>query len=170
MIPAFLYFFFHWPVFPVWALLLFAFLTDFLDGQLARRLDEVTRFGVVFDPLVDRLFIFSVLVAYYIRGYLSLLFVLPVLARDFLVVVGYLFLKLRKVSLGVSLFGKIATFLIFSSLVMVVLPEMESWGLSIYVIGALVYLYSAFDYFLIARHVLKKEISSKSRATNFLGA
>lgn len=162
MIPAFLYFFFYWPDFPVWSLLLLAFFTDFLDGQIARRLNEVTRFGVVFDPLVDRLFIFSVLVAYYFQGYLPLIFVLPVWLRDFLIIVGYLFLKTRKVSLDVSLLGKIATFLIFSSLVMTVFPGAERLGLYIYVLGALFYLYSGFDYFIAARTVWKKESVPKT--------
>lgn len=162
MIPVFLYFFFYWPGFPVWSLLLLAFFTDFLDGQIARRLDVVTHFGVVFDPLVDRLFIFSVLVAYYFRGYLSLAFISPVLFRDFLVVVGYLFLRARKIFLSVSLTGKIATFLIFSSLVIAVFPGMERLGLYIYIIGALVYLYSGFDYFLTARNVCKKEGITKA--------
>ncbi len=162
MIPAFLYFFFYWPDFPVWSLLLLAFFTDFLDGQIARRLSKVTYFGVVFDPLVDRLFIFSVLVAYYFQGYLPLIFVLPVLLRDFLIVVGYLFLKARKVSLSVSLLGKIATFLIFSSLVIAVFPGAERLGHYIYVLGALVYLYSGFDYFIAARTVWKRESVPKT--------
>jgi len=32
-------------------------ITDFLDGQAARRLDQVTRFGAKFDIISDRIFI-----------------------------------------------------------------------------------------------------------------
>lgn len=168
MIPVFLYFFFYGPGFPVWALLIVAFLTDFLDGQIARKLDKVTQFGIFFDPLVDRLFIFSVLIAYFLKGTLSLIMVLPVLARDLLVMIGYLFLKARKISLSVSLTGKIATFLIFSSLVMIISPGMKGPGLYLYILGALIYLYSAFDYFLDARTAWKRE--NVSRETKFFGA
>jgi len=166
-IPLFLYLFFSYPDFPFWALLLVAFLTDFLDGQLARRRGEVTDFGVIFDPLVDRLFVFSVLIAYFFRGNLSLVFVLPVLFRDLVIVIGYLFLKSQKISLSVSLLGKIATFIIFSSLVIIVFPGMEKPGLYVYLLGALLYLYSAFDYFLSALKAFKKK--EINQATKFLG-
>ena len=47
-----------------WALLLLAVsgVTDYLDGYLARRLDQFSRFGQVLDPVADRLYILAVVV------------------------------------------------------------------------------------------------------------
>ncbi|MCW2912648.1 MAG: CDP-alcohol phosphatidyltransferase [Actinomycetia bacterium] len=53
-----------------WALgvLVFAGMTDWLDGKLARMLDQTSKLGAVLDPLADRLYIFATLVGLTIRG------------------------------------------------------------------------------------------------------
>ena len=42
-------------VFVILAVFIFAAFTDFLDGQIARRFDQVTKFGAKFDIISDRL-------------------------------------------------------------------------------------------------------------------
>jgi CDP-diacylglycerol--glycerol-3-phosphate 3-phosphatidyltransferase/cardiolipin synthase len=44
------------------ALFVFAGITDFLDGWLARRLNQVTRFGAFLDPVADKLMVAAVLI------------------------------------------------------------------------------------------------------------
>jgi len=46
-----------------WALLvlLVASLTDYLDGVIARRFNQITRLGQLLDPAADRLYIFAAL-------------------------------------------------------------------------------------------------------------
>jgi CDP-diacylglycerol--glycerol-3-phosphate 3-phosphatidyltransferase len=41
-------------VFVIFGVFVFAAFTDFLDGQIARRFDQVTRFGAKFDIVADR--------------------------------------------------------------------------------------------------------------------
>lgn len=36
-------------------IMLLSFLTDFLDGKIARRFDMVTEFGKILDPVADKL-------------------------------------------------------------------------------------------------------------------
>ena len=47
----------------VWAALIFAIagLTDWLDGYLARRLGQGSRFGVLFDPIADKMMVSAAL-------------------------------------------------------------------------------------------------------------
>ncbi|MHB1543227.1 MAG: CDP-diacylglycerol--glycerol-3-phosphate 3-phosphatidyltransferase [Gammaproteobacteria bacterium] len=47
----------------VWAALIFAVaaLTDWLDGYLARRLKQGSRFGVLFDPIADKMMVSTAL-------------------------------------------------------------------------------------------------------------
>jgi CDP-diacylglycerol--glycerol-3-phosphate 3-phosphatidyltransferase len=47
----------------VWAALIFAVagLTDWLDGYLARRLSQGSRFGVLFDPIADKMMVSAAL-------------------------------------------------------------------------------------------------------------
>src|SRR5947209_2496606 len=74
------------------ATLIAASVTDFLDGYLARRLNQVTKLGAVLDPIVDRLCIVAAVLGLAFRGILPWWLVLVVFARDIalLVVAGVL--------------------------------------------------------------------------------
>ena len=47
--------------------LMVAGFTDFLDGWLARRLDQYSTLGEILDPVADRLYILAVVVGLYLR-------------------------------------------------------------------------------------------------------
>jgi cardiolipin synthase len=57
-----------------WALgvLMFAGASDWLDGRLARALDQTSRLGVLLDPAADRLYIFATLLGLTVRGIVPL--------------------------------------------------------------------------------------------------
>lgn len=61
---------------------LFALLTDFLDGYLARKRNEITRLGMLLDPIADKLLTFFSLFAFVSLDYIPLWIVLAVLARE----------------------------------------------------------------------------------------
>ncbi|MDV3205873.1 MAG: CDP-alcohol phosphatidyltransferase family protein, partial [Rhodococcus ruber] len=50
------------------AVLMLSGITDWADVKLARLLDQASRLGAVFDPLVDRLYIVTTLLALVARG------------------------------------------------------------------------------------------------------
>jgi cardiolipin synthase len=56
--------------------------TDYFDGKIARRYGLVTRLGQLLDPLADRLYILSTVLAFTSRGILPLYLTLILLARD----------------------------------------------------------------------------------------
>ena len=58
----------------VWSLIILAFAsaTDWLDGQIARRFNQITRLGQMLDPAADRLFIFATLIGLTINGNIPL--------------------------------------------------------------------------------------------------
>ncbi|MBW3086285.1 putative cardiolipin synthase [Austwickia sp. TVS 96-490-7B] len=58
--------------------------TDYLDGQVARRTHTVTRLGQVLDPVADRLYILSTLIGLLVRGVLPWWFAVALLSRDLL--------------------------------------------------------------------------------------
>ena len=53
----------------IWAVVVLAVggITDWLDGKLARLLDQYSRLGALLDPAVDRLYILAALVALGVR-------------------------------------------------------------------------------------------------------
>ncbi|WP_235489887.1 CDP-alcohol phosphatidyltransferase family protein, partial [Frankia sp. AvcI1] len=48
-------------------ILAFAGVSDYLDGKLARALNQTSRLGVLLDPLADRLYILSTIIALTVR-------------------------------------------------------------------------------------------------------
>jgi cardiolipin synthase len=57
-------------------------LTDWLDGKLARLLNQSSRLGALLDPAVDRLYTLSTLLAFAVRGILPWWVVAVLIGRD----------------------------------------------------------------------------------------
>jgi cardiolipin synthase len=58
--------------------------TDYFDGKIARRYGLVSRVGQLLDPLADRLYILTTVLAFTVRDILPLYLTLSLLARDLL--------------------------------------------------------------------------------------
>jgi cardiolipin synthase len=88
--------------------------TDWVDGYLARRLGQVSEFGKVFDPTVDRLLFVVATIAIIIDGSIPLWFALAVLFREIAVglmmAIATLVYKMPRID--VTYLGKLATFLL----------------------------------------------------------
>jgi cardiolipin synthase len=91
--------------------------TDWIDGYLARRLNQISEFGKFLDPLADRLMIASALVAGLLAGVLPGVIGWPLLAREVLVGIGTLALVGRGLgTLEVRWLGKAATFALYGAI------------------------------------------------------
>jgi CDP-diacylglycerol--glycerol-3-phosphate 3-phosphatidyltransferase len=111
---------------PAWGAGLFfagAALTDQIDGYLARRWHVESRFGKVADPLADRLMIGTAVVLMWASGRLPLAAAVVILARDLLLVVGYKLLAPRGFELDVTFLGKLATWIVYAGLGLVLVTE-----------------------------------------------
>lgn len=87
--------------------------TDFVDGWIARRFDQVSELGKVLDPVADRLLFFVGLGAILIDGSIPVWFAVAVLAREAAVTVGTLALAgLGARRVEVTWFGKAGSFLL----------------------------------------------------------
>ncbi len=92
------------------ALYAVAALTDFLDGQIARRTQTVSWVGKLLDPAVDRFLLFTGVVGLWWVGDLPLWIPLAIVSRDALVGLGMLVIrKYRPRPLDVLFIGKVAT-------------------------------------------------------------
>jgi cardiolipin synthase len=109
------------------ALFIFGAVTDWADGFIARRTKTVSKFGIIADPLADRIFIGAALIALYIRGILPLLFLVIVLGRDILMALGYPVLgKIDPSKIAVHWTGKVATAILFVALGLLILTPSPS--------------------------------------------
>jgi cardiolipin synthase len=136
-VPAFLYFFLVADS-PVIAFFIIAFggATDYLDGKVARALNQTSDFGAKFDPTVDRLYIGAILIAFASQGYLSKTLVAAILIRDLLLLLMVIYQKYRNIDfVEVSFLGKAATFNLLYAFPFLLLEELDFIGTFAYVIG-----------------------------------
>jgi cardiolipin synthase (CMP-forming) len=129
--------------------------TDWVDGFLARRMNQVSRLGELMDPLADRLYIFATLIALTVRGVVPWAFLIAIVARDLLLTVCLM--VLRRYGYGpppVHYLGKTATFILLCAFPMLLLAKaldstfwsaagwgLAWWGIVLYWIAGLFYLY-----------------------------
>ena len=127
----------------LWALGIFvlAFVTDVLDGFLARTFNWVTPVGKLLDPLADKLMAITALIVILIRKWEGSLFwiyltlVILVIVKEILMVIGgMIMLKQRKVAYS-DWYGKTATGLFAFGTVLTLLSfvfdVIEPWNIAV---------------------------------------
>jgi cardiolipin synthase len=138
------------------AVLMVSGFTDWLDGKLARWLDQSSRLGALLDPAADRLYIVSTLVALALREIVPVWIVALLVGRE--VVLGVALLVLRRYGyppLQVHYLGKAATLLLLYAFPGLLLADGDGWvaelcepiawaltiwGTALYVLAGLFYL------------------------------
>ncbi len=91
--------------------------TDWIDGYLARRLNQVSNVGKVLDPVADRLMIASAVIGGLIVGVLPVVVGVLLIAREILVGGVALYLAARGGgTVEVRYAGKVATFLLYGAI------------------------------------------------------
>lgn len=83
--------------------------TDFLDGFVARRFDQVTKLGKILDPLIDRGLMATVGISLLLAGMLPWFFLAAILGRDLLILLGTLAFLRNVPDIAVTKTGKFAT-------------------------------------------------------------
>ena len=110
-IPVFLWLVINDRLLVAFILLVAAVLTDFVDGMIARRMNEITKLGQFLDPFSDRLFIAATVIALAIQDVVPWWFVVAVMLRDALLGIGGLVMSRHGAgTLPVKWWGKVATF------------------------------------------------------------
>ena len=140
-----------------WALviLMVSGFTDWLDGKLARWLNQGSRLGALLDPAADRLYIVCTLVALAIREVVPVWVVALLLGRE--LVLGVMLLVLRHYGyppLQVHYLGKAATLLLLYAFPVLLIADGEGplagiaepfawaltiWGTALYLLAGLFY-------------------------------
>lgn len=141
------------------ALLAASGFTDYLDGYLAKRLNQHSRLGELLDPIADRLYILAALAALWTRGIVPTWVVVVLVGRDLAMTVFMAYLKSKGVTgLPVHFVGKAATLNILYSLPLLLLSTFDGvvghvshiaawsflmWGVATYLYASLLYVQQA---------------------------
>ena len=106
---------------PIAAIIVFlvAGATDVLDGYLARRFNWITNLGKILDPFADKLMQCTVLVCFWIKGYVPWWFVLPFFLKELsTIIIGLVVIKRRNVVVVSRWYGKAAISLFYVTVVL----------------------------------------------------
>jgi cardiolipin synthase len=147
------------------ALLLFAGISDYLDGKIARRFNQFSRLGALLDPLADRFYILATVVGFSIRNIIPWWFGGLLLGRDLLLASTLPILRhLGYGPLPVSFLGKSATFSLLYAFPVLLIGEGSSlaariahpigWAFAIW--GGSLYLITGFHY-LVQVQILRRK-------------
>lgn len=100
--------------------------TDWLDGYLARKLNQVTDLGKFLDPLVDKLLVLTPLLALIELRQVSVWGVFLILARE-LAIAGW---RVRQTTItGANIWGKLKTVSQIGAIALLIAPLPEIWQL-----------------------------------------
>ena len=105
-------------------LFVIASLTDFLDGQIARRCNLVTNFGKFMDPLADKLLVCSALILFTAEGALPAWYVIIIIAREFVISGFRLVASDAGIVIAASMWGKWKTTVQIILCIVLILPKL----------------------------------------------
>lgn len=139
-----------------WAGILFGFIgaTDWVDGYVARRLDQVTEVGRFLDPLADRAAVVVAIVGGLLTGVLPAAFAWAIIVRELLIGAGAIYGWRHGVTqLEVRWLGKAATFGLYFSVAFIYVGRGfdVDWLATLAIIGGIpalvMYWWVGFEYF-----------------------
>ena len=136
----------------------FAAVTDILDGYLARKLNQITEFGKVIDPLADKVLIAFVVINLFLLEEIPEYYFYLIVGRDLLILVGGIIVskKIGKV-LPSDYLGKATVLSISFVLLMILLniSEVSLPYLILYYMSIILIFASLINYFVKAFRVYR---------------
>lgn len=147
--------------------------TDYLDGVLARRLNQSSRVGQILDPVADRLYILAVVIGLALRDIIPWGLAVSLPLRDILLFAVIPFLRTRGYSsLPVHFLGKAATAALLYAFPLLLLGDgtgtfatlAKSFGWSFAVWGTGLYWWAGLLYVWQVRTLMRTHPPVKTRA------
>ena len=154
-----------WTVPVLWLIFIVSEITDLFDGMAARKLNQVSDFGKLFDPFADTLLQITCFLCFVIDGIFPAILFLFIIYREFSILfIRNLMLK-KGVTLGARVSGKIKTvsYIVAASAALLavslerlaifdfLLPYFRTGALVIFAVSVIISIVSFVDYFLVFR-------------------
>ncbi|MCX7921813.1 MAG: CDP-diacylglycerol--glycerol-3-phosphate 3-phosphatidyltransferase [Clostridia bacterium] len=127
--------------------------TDGVDGYIARKRKQITRFGKFLDPIADKLLVTAALIALVERGDLTGWAAMLIISREFIVTGLRLIAAGEGIVISASNLGKIKT---ITQMIAIVATLLKNWPLALFtdiqfdryfmMIAVIITVYSGYDY------------------------
>ena len=103
-----------------WALAVFiiASITDYLDGYLARKNNQITAFGKLMDPLADKLMVCTALLGQGLSGVFPWPAILIVMTKEVVMIIGGIYMLQNGIVVYSNILGKAAQFSFIAALIL----------------------------------------------------
>ena len=136
------------------AVFIIASITDYIDGQIARKFNQVSDFGKFLDPLADKLLVCSALICFVATKQLPAWMVIVIIAREFIISGFRLIASDEGVVIAASYWGKVKTTV---QIIMIIALIIEfPYALIIAWIAVILTVVSLVDYIVKNIQVIKK--------------
>jgi CDP-diacylglycerol--glycerol-3-phosphate 3-phosphatidyltransferase len=106
-------------------------ISDFLDGQIARRRNLITNFGILMDPLADKIMVCSAFIAFVELGWFAAWMAVIVVARELAITGLRLLAASKNVVLAAERFGKHKTISQIVAIIAILIDQImrkNQWG------------------------------------------
>jgi cardiolipin synthase len=142
------------------ALAIIGALTDWLDGFVARKRNEVTEFGKIIDPLADKVAIGAIIIRLYMVGEIPEYYFFLIIGRDLLIFIGGVIVsKMIDKILPSNILGKITVSMIGIVILLIVLEmSRSSYVFQFFYYGSIILIVTSFfAYVYRAVEYIRKE-------------
>jgi cardiolipin synthase len=163
----------HHYVWAFWALAVL-FSTDWVDGYVARRFNQISSVGKWLDPLADRLALIIVAATYVIFHVAPAWFVWAILIPDLALFFNALFLFKGSPELPVSILGKVRTaFLMLAAPLLLLAQANFSWAPALHAVctvllavGSLLHVAASVGYLIAAQRKAREQAKGTTSGTD----
>lgn len=163
MVGVFIYLFAQVKYFACLVVFAAAFLTDLLDGYLARRNNWISDIGKVLDPLADKLMVIAALSCFYSVGWLPLWMLLVVLIKEGIMIIAGLFLFKKEIVVYADWYGKFAAGFFNAGVALTLIkkfwPKLGMLNLVVFCIAILLAI-------IALLHYAKSQVFSRSKSSD----
>ena len=126
-------------------------ISDVLDGYFARKYKLTTKFGIVLDPIADKLMMFTVLISFTTKGIIPYGILLALGLKEIMMIIGgatLYFFKDKQV-VASNKYGKIATLSFYAAALSVVFKLPEIISIMLFIITVLLNIIAFINYLII---------------------
>lgn len=148
-------------------LFIIASITDYYDGKLARKNNEVTNFGKLVDAIADKVLVNSVLIIFACQGFISVVVPVVIIVRDIIVdAIRMICANNGKVQ-AAKLSGKIKTATLMVGVILTFFYNLpfQIWGYRVsdffLYFGTIMSVVSMFEYYNLNKKIIFQEFEEK---------
>jgi CDP-diacylglycerol--glycerol-3-phosphate 3-phosphatidyltransferase len=145
------------PQSPFWGAVLFsiAAITDYFDGYFARKTKQVTKFGILLDPIADKLLVISALILFVDMEIIPAWIAIVIIAREFIVTGLRIVALTKEIIIPAEMGGKIKVTAQIASIIILLVDktliavDFYAMGILLLWIAMILGLISGVQYFML---------------------